>query len=382
MGDFDSAGANPVTGEIVPFPSAPSSIAPEVAAELAQRILSLPPADRHRTPELGLDQSEVYLNICQILDSQLESAPAVVLAEAEYFYRYLERTESSQFNFLFDERDYYLGEFATLAGTSCRMLSRREEARDWLDHAEVWLLTTSNAIGEVARVNYQRLALKVEERRFDQVLALAPPLIDLFSRLHAQELSLKTECLLGVALQETERRREALQIYRSIAKKAESLGSDRVLSSAWVNITQIHALLGESDEALKSAAEASAILRRTGFRSDVGKLQLGIAYLLRARGKRREALEAYRHAQKEFVALEMGADVAAIHLVIADLLLESGQEAQAEWEIRAALPVIDELKMVPEGVAALSLLRESVRRRKIDRQALRDLHGYFDEIQG
>jgi hypothetical protein len=94
------------------------------------------------------------------------------------------------------------------------------------------------------------------------------------------------------------------------------------------------------------------------------------------------AIDAFRVAQKEFLDLEMPGDVAAIQLLIADLLLDSGQEAQAEWEIRAALPVIDELKMVPEGIAALSLLRESVRRRKIDRQALRDLHGYFDEITG
>jgi hypothetical protein len=75
----------------------------------------------------------------------------------------------------------------------------------------------------------------------------------------------------------------------------------------------------------------------------------------------------------------MRGDEAAVLLVIADLLLEQGAEAQAEWEIRAALPIIDEEKMVPEGMAAYALLRESVRRRKIDRNALRDVHGYFQE---
>ena len=76
----------------------------------------------------------------------------------------------------------------------------------------------------------------------------------------------------------------------------------------------------------------------------------------------------------------MRADVAAVHLVIADLLLENGQDKQAEWEIRQALPIIDEYKLVPEGFAALTLLRESLRRQKIDRQALRNLHGYFEEL--
>jgi hypothetical protein len=77
----------------------------------------------------------------------------------------------------------------------------------------------------------------------------------------------------------------------------------------------------------------------------------------------------------------MRADIASLHLVIADLLLDLGQERQAEWEVRAALPVIEEEKMVPEGVAAYGLLLESVRRRSINRQALRDLHGYFRHDQ-
>jgi hypothetical protein len=99
--------------------------------------------------------------------------------------------------------------------------------------------------------------------------------------------------------------------------------------------------------------------------------------LLRGKGDLPAAIEAYRSAQGSFAAIAMHADVAAVHLVLADLLLDSGQSDQAEWEIRAALPVIDEYKLVPEGFAALSLLRESLRRRQIDRQALRSLHGYF-----
>ncbi len=38
-----------------------------------------------------------------------------------------------------------------------------------------------------------------------------------------------------------------------------------------------------------------------------------------------------------------------------------------------ALPTIEEQKMVPEGFAAMALLKESVRRRKTDPNALREL---------
>jgi hypothetical protein len=109
------------------------------------------------------------------------------------------------------------------------------------------------------------------------------------------------------------------------------------------------------------------------------KLQGSIGYLFRRTKNRTAALDAYRQSLGGAIELGMRGDVAALHLVVADLLLEGGQDAQAEWEIRAALPIIDEEKMVPEGIAALSLLRDSLRHRQIDKQALRELHGYFQE---
>ena len=67
--------------------------------------------------------------------------------------------------------------------------------------------------------------------------------------------------------------------------------------------------------------------------------------------------------------------------LIAEILLEAGEDAGAEVELRAALEVLDELKIGPERRAALSLLRDSIRRRQIDRQALRNLNGYFEELK-
>src|SRR5262249_48547172 len=99
-----------------------------------------------------------------------------------------------------------------------------------------------------------------------------------------------------------------------------------------------------------------------------------------SQGDRTGAIGAYRAAQLEFTELHMRADVAAVHLVVADLLLDNRQDKQAEWEIRQALPIIDEDKLLPEGFPALSRLRAALRRQKIDRQALRNLHRYFEEL--
>ena len=94
-----------------------------------------------------------------------------------------------------------------------------------------------------------------------------------------------------------------------------------------------------------------------------------------------EAIEAYRKAQEEFEAIGMRADIAALNLVVADLLLEEGQDREALREIAAALPVIAELKMAPEGMAALSLAARVRAPAGSQPPALRELHGYFQELQ-
>jgi hypothetical protein len=69
----------------------------------------------------------------------------------------------------------------------------------------------------------------------------------------------------------------------------------------------------------------------------------------------------------------MAALEAYLRIVLAETLIAISRTREAEWQIAAALPIIEEQKMVPEGHAALGLLRESVRRRQTDGGALREL---------
>jgi hypothetical protein len=174
---------------------------------------------------------------------------------------------------------------------------------------------------------------------------------------------------------------EAKHAFREIRDHAKAIGSWKLAAIASENLFQVHAFLGEADLARQEADYAMPLLRKFENRIGLAKLQMGLGYLFRSEGSAQASIEAFRDAQKQFSELGMRADVAATHLVLADLLLDSNQPAQAEWEIRAALPVIDELKLVPERVAALSMLRDSIRRRQIDRQALRSLNGYFEELK-
>jgi hypothetical protein len=137
--------------------------------------------------------------------------------------------------------------------------------------------------------------------------------------------------------------------------------------------------MGDADGALEASRLAIPVLQRLNDRIVLAKIQWGLASLLREKGHAGAAVDAYRQAQEQFQALGMRADIAALNLVVADLLLEDGKDSEALHEIAAALPVIDELKMAPEGMAALTLLRESARRQEVNRAALRELHGYFPQ---
>lgn len=368
-----------MTGRVLSFPGRPLSS--EAGYRAAKRVFATPMAERGETAStLHLEDPETILALCHMLREKLDGSPSSVRDEAEFLYRFIEhpRREIG----LFDERDYFLGETALLAGTACRHLSRREEAWLWFDRSEAGFRHTINAVGDLSRLSYQRLAERMEERQLDAVLELLPPLIESFERLEMLDDALKCRFLEGLCLMETDELTPAVDLFRRIAEEASTLGNERLAASAYANLTHIFGMLGDVEAAIDSSRRAIPVLRRLNDRIALAKVQWGMATLLRETGQNQAAIEAFRKAQEDFDAIGMRADIAALSLVVADLLLEGGQDQDALREISSALPVITELKMAPEGMAALSLLRESVRRQEVNRQALRELHGYFEELQG
>jgi tetratricopeptide (TPR) repeat protein len=365
-------------GELVRFPLLRRTLSPDVVRCSAEKVLVVPPVDRlQRSRELGLEDPELLLCLCETLRSRGESAPLVVRDEAAFFFGFLEKPFRSIGSF--DEREYLLGEFALIAGVACRFLFRRQEAKVWFARSEANFVMAHNSPANVARLAYQRLALKVEEREFDEVVELGPVWAENFRRLGLAEESLKCRFLEGAAYRELGRIDEAIEVFKSIHAQAEADSNLRLLAQAANGLAQFYRVTGNLKEALAYAKSALPLLEKLDNRVNLAKLRWCVGDIFREQGRSADALVSYRAALIEAEAIGIRGDVAALHLVVADLLLDAGQDAQGEWEVRAALPIIEEEKMVPEGMAALTLLRESLRRRQINRQALRDLHGYFQD---
>jgi tetratricopeptide (TPR) repeat protein len=236
---------------------------------------------------------------------------------------------------------------------------------------------TENASSNIARLAYQKLALATEERRFDEVLEAAPLWASSFQKLGLAEGALKCLFLEANALRETGQVQRAIEVSERICTGAEEIRNEHLLNLALTALAHFHSLVGNLKEALVYAQKALPYLQKTHNRVHLAKLRWTVGDILREQGNKPEALESYRSALLESEEIGIRGDVVALHLVIADLLLDASMDRQAEWEVRAALPIIDEEQMVPEGMAALGLLRESLRHRQLDRGALRELHGYF-----
>ncbi len=287
-----------MTGELVQFPSRPRRLSHEEGRAAAACVLATPISEREeRASELYLDEPELLISLCELLTKQLETSPATVCEEAGFFYRFVSIPKRPIG--LFDEREYFLGELALIAGTACRVLFRREEARRWFDVAETHVVLVANGTAHVARLAYQKLALAAEERRFEEVLKLAPVWSENFLQLGMPEDALKCRFLVGIALWEMGQLRESVEAFRGICGDAEKLQNVRLIAQAANNLAQLYAILGEADEALTCSRKALPLLKHLSSRVHLVKLQWGLGDLLRGQGNVAGAVEAYRAALKE-----------------------------------------------------------------------------------
>lgn len=344
--------------------------------QAAERIFAIPIAERrNRASELALNDHNVLFAACELLRSRFETAPSTVRDEAEFLFRYLDgvegQTERSE------ERETLLSELAMIAGVASRATFHRRDAHKWFARAERGFRRAMNPSVNLARLRYQKLALAIEERRFEEVLEGVSGCATALRTLGLFDEALKCLFLKEEALRELGHTSRALSVSHVICREAERLKNFRLLAIGLSNLAQLNRISGNLKDALACARKALPLLEETKNRTSLAKLRWCIGDIFREQAKRAEALELYRSALRASEELGIRWDVAALHLVIAELLIEAGRDLEAEQEVRAALPIIDEEEMVPEGLAALGLLRESLRRRQLDREALSKVHRHI-----
>lgn len=325
--------------------------------------------------DIWTSDPEVLSSICKLLHEVWNSEPRLVAERASAVNRWLKGQEGKCG--LFDERDYFLGETARLAANAFRLLGNYDEAEAWLQRAEAGFRHTINPGPLMAQVAYLRLALAYERHRGEEVLEVLPSLLKSFEKFGMRSEAAKTRFLEALTLKACSRNRESFDKFTSLAETLDQTAEPVLLAQSFVEIGAFLALEGEYDKAVTNYQKALPLLARSGVRPLVAHLKMAVGETLGLQGNLSAAAEAFREGVEQYKEIGMVTYVAYGRVVRAETLIALGRHREAEWEILAALPTIEEQKMVPEGFMAAALLRESVSRKQADPNALRELREHL-----
>jgi len=359
----------PDTARILPFRARPVAAAysrEEAAAKAAAYIAT--PANQRTLASLDevLADGDVLMALIARLWEIINTSPASVADEASQVHKWVTSREPR--HFFFDERDYFLGESALLAGASLRLLGKREETERWLDRSDAAFRHTVAPAAHLARVSYTRLALRYDQHRHEELVELTPSVSLTFKKLGMVIDYAKCEFLQAMSLKQLGRLDESATLLEGLAtgRHADAGLTGMVL----VNLGDLRADQGQLDKATLAYAQASPLLQQAKRYAALADLKMMLGGMLQRTGQLTAAIEALRESVKDHLDLGMETRAAYVRLVVAGALLEAQRPREAEWEILAAMPTLDEQKMATEAAGALALLRASVQQRKTDPKAL------------
>lgn len=365
-------------GKILRFPSrqTPESLPADAALDSARRYLSISDEDRSQAfKQECLSTCDTLLAICKLLREGTEASPATSFAEAVSLYRWVANPLSVVG--LFDEREYLLGEASLIAAKASRLLGKMREAENWLDRSEAAFRHTVNPAPSLAGIAFERLALRFASGLFEETLELLPSLKASFRKLGMNLEHAKAQFLEAVTLRAAGKEEEHFSLMQSLEQEPEVRRCPSLHGQILVHIGNHEASLGRFEAAARTYENALPIVLRGNRPVALCELKWSIGNAYRGQGSLSKAVESYRSAKNDYSQLGFQSFVTQLSLVIAETLLTLGRDREAEWEILSALPMIEEEKMVPEGLAAVALLRESVRRRKTNPAALRELREHL-----
>jgi tetratricopeptide (TPR) repeat protein len=182
----------------------------------------------------------------------------------------------------------------------------------------------------------------------------------------------------GASLEALGRLGEATEIFSTLRSSLLEQPDHWLLGHTTSNLADVLALSDRFDEAFKYYRQA---LVWVGDRPSWARAALKghLGGTLRDTGNLTSAISAFREAVAEYSVLGIRTRVAYMRMVLAETLLLADRPREAEVEILAALPTIEEQEMAAEGIVAISLLRESIRQSCLDGEVLKQVREHLKE---
>ncbi len=222
------------------------------------------------------------------------------------------------------------------------------------------------------RIALLRLAWLYEQSRYDLAVKRASALERSLVYLGMAEERIKCRILWAASLKLLGNFREALEVLQPVKEWRSEI---RPSLYGWVllNLGDLHLVCGDYSLALKELAEAETLLREAKQFTGLADVHSMISCIYRAQGMLGEALQLLISSREEHARLGMNGLEAANRMLIAETYLAMGRDHDAEVEIRRAIPVFEAQRMAADAVVAVNLLREAMRRQRLDLQPVTDI---------
>lgn len=313
-------------------------------------------------------EGEDLLRILLYLQDRSEYRPEVVASNSITLYDYLRSANSLPS----DVHSYLLGTAARIGGSTLGTTGRLEEAAKWIGIAEAHFRSGVDPEPQLARVLFHRLRILYEIGRVDLVAQFAPSLDRQFADFGMDEDRVKCRILWSASLKTAGRPEHALEILDPVREVASCISSHLY---GWVlqESGDLRQICGDFTRGREELMEAGSIFKKSSQLTGLANVNSIIAAGYRAQGKLAEAIGTFRASKGIYACLGMKTYEAYVEILIAETYLAMGCHREAEREILKALPSIEEQGMIADAVAAVSILREAVRRRNLDPQVLREV---------
>jgi tetratricopeptide (TPR) repeat protein len=369
MTDEDEAALTGVEPNTVPFRYAGDSL--DEARMYAERLLATPANERETlvAGDEGFLTVETLCAAAEIVYKKIDNDPQRALGDALQLYKIAKMARRRPG--VFDDRNYALGETALTVGRAYRMLDQTGLAERWLGVSEQAFRDTMNPAPELARVAQERVAALIYRQNAAEALELTRGTQSVFERYDMQREYWVSRYREGMCLNMLERNDEALPLLQQALAAFRAMGDRSMSANSLQTIGSLHAERGDFSRAIPCMKEAAECFKAVGNKVSLLQAKWGIADAVRLSGNLAGAVPLFEEVVQDYLDAEMPNWAAALRLVLAEVHIELGQSARAEWEVRQALPCLDRPEARPEAVAALLLLKKAVELRRIDKDSLR-----------
>ena len=343
-----------------------------VSRECLEYFCGIPVGERSAELDASfLADPEILFFLCSILREERNTLPQKALDTARAAFDWVDRNfHPTGFE---DERLYFLSHMASTISTSLRWLGARDESDRWLCRCEEFNRNIRGAELGQAWIDLTRMIVAHEMGSQREVIEQLGSVRLRLESLGMETLLVSADLLLAAHLRGVGEVERSLEPLRRSLNSPVLRGKPLLRAFTLLSLSDSYALselIEQSDQCFESA---SSILSQSEGSSIVAWMNLVAGERFRLQAEPLATLQAYRAARRAYEYYGMQTGAAYARLLTADILLGLGRDREAEREIVAALPAIESARLLVEGVAAIRLLRESIRRQKVDATSLRYL---------